>query len=78
MNAEKKYNTKLEEKKEKASKKDDQEHRVKVNMAKEKNGGQMWMRKELLPREEEKKEVPKPNEKKKKSRGRNPSNRKKM
>ena len=85
LNAAKEYNTKLEEKKAKALKKDDQEHRVKVNMAKEKNGGQIWMRREESPREKEeeiswdqpqhekdKKEVPMPNEKKKKSRSKKP------
>ena len=39
----KEYNTKIKEKKAKAPKQDEQEHIIKVNMAKEKNGGQMWM-----------------------------------
>ena len=54
LNAIRDYNLKMEEKKAKTPKQDAQEQRIKVNMAKEKNGGQMWMRKEELPREEEK------------------------
>ena len=62
-----------------------------MNMAKEKNGGQVWMRNEELPKEEEiemayeepqheeaRKEVPKHNEKRRNREARNPSNRKKM
>ena len=81
----KRLQSKDREKKAKAPEQREREQRIKVNMAKEKNGGQVWMRKEELPKEEEgemayeepqhngkKKAVPKPKEKKKKSRGKKP------
>jgi len=43
LNAGRDYNLKMEEKKAKAAKQDEHEQRIKVNMAKEKNGGQVWM-----------------------------------